>query len=259
MPPILPPIVPQALALPAPQILNDDVDILSQQVSAPATSISSRHSLTMIVWKTKNNSMMGKFVKNGAPVYDIPFSQYIKDNPGFAINILKIDRLSTLRDRHNPLTAHEVPSKNGAYMRRTLVLIKTVNVATVNTPANRRRWADNIVNFWNHPDTQRNFKYPEVMSFGADITPQDETTAAHMSDFLTLRDTMDYMIHTFPCFSTIADVLQAPQCLRHFFSPSLMPLVLSHFRPFANTSLQQLPPNGQPSQQENMGLDPVDF
>ncbi len=115
-----------------------------------------------------------------------------------------------------------------------------------NTQANRELWANNNIAFWNHPNYQRMCKYPEPLSYGGDITPQDETRAQPLSQWLTIRDTMDYIVQSYPSFNTISDVLQNQQYLPWYYSAALTPFVLTHFAP-----LNQANANGQPGQDDD--------
>ena len=162
----------------------------------------------------------------------------MQNNPEFARTTLKIDKITFLRSPSDPNRHMEIQAKGG-HMRRIITLVKTMSGHNFhrNNAHNRKLWAQHIISFWNHPNTQRMFKYPEPLSFGSDITPMDETRSLPMSEYLTIRDTMDYIVQSYSKFKSIADVLRDERYLPYYYSAAVIPAVHQHFAPL-------LPPAG---------------
>ncbi|CAB9510846.1 hypothetical protein SEMRO_455_G146590.1 [Seminavis robusta] len=258
---------------PAPQIAPGPAGLpqfLRQKTKADAGGASRTGAFTagyargvqFICAKTKSNDMICKIMKGDTGAYVYPLLQYLRDNTGFAKRVLHIDHVLNLRDPQEPHEHLEVMSRGG-YGRRTTCLLFVLDSdaqASANTAANRRAWVDALVRFWNHPNTQRLFRYAERAHWGADLTPHDESMAQPLSYWLTIRDTMDVIVDSYPQFTSIGDVLRAPAVLPFYYSNALIPEVQTHFAPY-NNPVPDADPDGAPTfnGQEHEGGDYAGF
>ncbi|CAB9503074.1 hypothetical protein SEMRO_155_G070430.1 [Seminavis robusta] len=236
--PIPAPVHPANAAIPQFLLQKGKPDIGSPPRAGTFTAGYAR-GVQFICSKTRSNDMICKIMKGDSGAYVYPVLNYLRENLGFAKRVLHVDHILHLRDPQEPHEHLEVMSRNG-YGRRTtclLFILDSTGQANANTPQNRRAWVDSLVRFWNHPNTQRLFRYAERGHFRADLTPHDETAAQPLSHWLTIRDTMDVIVDSYPQFTSIGDVLRAPLVLPFYYAQGLIPEVQAHFAPYNN------PPN----------------
>jgi len=202
-----------------------------------ATTLGSNANVHVIVAKTKSNDMIIKVVKksggNNIPCYTAMVETYMKNNPTFTQDVLKVDRFTYLVDPNN-LFAHFGSPTNNGYTRKILVLLHTLygpKQFQNNNAANRARWAGAFVTFYNDPGTQAEMRYPEQAAFAGDITPQDETNCAPLSYWLTAQETVDYIVSIQPDCSTFSDVLSNNALMSLYFLPEDIPRVRAHLSP----------------------------
>jgi hypothetical protein len=203
-----------------------------------STTITGRAPVQVIVSKSRNNDMIVKIVKrNNQPCYTTHIETYLKNNPTFTKETLKVDKFTYLVDPGNIFSQFGSTNSNG-YTRRILVLVHTMygpKQFANNNAANRARWANAFVSFYNDPGTQAEMRYPELACFGGDVTPQDENNCAPLSHWLTAQDTVDYITSIQPNCSSFSDVLNNDDLMSIYFQPEDIPRVRARLNPNAQT------------------------
>lgn len=219
-------------------------DFLLQKNATVTSNIepngSNNQGVQLIVAKTKTCDMIIMVERNGQPAFTHPIESYLSNNKQYMSSVLKIEKMSNLRDPNDPMQYYGVVAKNSTYFRRKLLFLHSIQgpqMQQLNTHANRERWCQHIITFWNSPEIQRLFKFPETCRYGGDVTPQDESTAQPLSHWMTIRDTMDFILQSFPDrYKSVADVLNEPSILPYYFSNNLIPQVLNYYARYGNDS-----------------------
>lgn len=235
-------------------------DILKQKSvcrpASAATASTNGQGVQLIVAKTKNCDMVIVVERNGQPAFTYPLESYFGNNADFMRNDCKIDKMTNLRDAGDAMQYYGIQAKNTSFTRRKLVFVHAIQGEfqdQLNTHDNRERWCQHLARFWNSAEIQRLFKYPETCKYGGDLTPQDESTAQPISHWLTIRDTMDYILQSYPArYRTPVDVLREPTILPFYYSTDLIPQVHDYYATYAAPVLNGAPPG-------NGGGGPLDF
>lgn len=155
----------------------------------------SNNGVLVFVAKTKSGDMVMYLEKanDTAPFVYLTVDYMMKHMP-FTRDTLNVHYVMGRVDPHDPqrYRTQFVPTNSGSYERRWSVFVHICagGQESVNTAANRRRWAETFISFFNHPANQSKYTYPSDARFAGDVTPQDETNAPELSTYLTLRDTM---------------------------------------------------------------------
>ena len=174
--------------------------------------------------------MLTKLVKPQEPRFTTHMETFLKNNPEFAIKDLKVDKMTYLRDPNNIFNQFGIPNANG-YMRR--ILMRGPKQFELNNTHNQKRWATAIVNFYNEPGTQSEMRYAELAHFAGNVTPQDESTAAPLSNWLTAQDTIDYILQVQDDCSSFSDVLGNDDLMGLYFNQEDIPWVRAQLNPDA--------------------------
>ena len=201
---------------------------------------SSTSVLEVYVLKTRSDDMIARIERsNGTPPYLVPTIHYVNGNVAFSRETLHVDVVKNRVATDNPDEHMNSPSQTG-YLRTFPLMIYIVpeTLRDQNTPANRIKWGQHLVNFLNHRANQSKYTYPMEARFGGDITPQDESQAPYMSDYLTTRDTMDVMrdaLSSTPGQApSIGDVLDMPEAMAVYYSPAALNHAQDFFQAYRN-------------------------
>ena len=194
----------------------------------------------VVVSKTKSDDMIMLLEKaNGGIPYVWNAINYLNQNPHVRNDLLHIVGIKNKVSGVDPNLHYQVIAANG-FSRKLFVLVGSTDSdsAHLNTTANRRRWADAFIAFYNHPNTQRQFAFPNPAVFSADITPQNEANSPPLSQFLTIRDTME-MIQTIISqnpgeLEPIGDVLENEDAMNDYYSPEHKTLARELFHSHLN-------------------------
>ncbi|CAB9509763.1 hypothetical protein SEMRO_404_G135920.1 [Seminavis robusta] len=225
-------------------VAHEDNSFLFNKTVAKTTSITHTggKGLQVSSAKARNHDMIMQLDKNGKAPFFTPAEQYLKQHGEYCQRVLKIDSIYSLRDPDNPFEHYGEVSQTG-YTRRIPVFVHAIpgkDAFRLNNHDNRQKWCNNFCKFWNAHETQGLFKYAETCRYSGDLTPQDETQAAPLSNWLTVRDTMDYILSVHSNqFKTISDVLRSPACLRVYFSDDLLPRIREHFASYVGNQQQR--------------------
>ena len=182
----------------------------------------------IFVSKIRSGDMIMLMKKGDNAPYWKPTRDYMSDNPEFVQNTLGIDKMHNRRHPQNPST-YLAQLTNG-YNRYYPVFTKIVGDEDLqnNTPETRRNWANTFIHFHNHHRMQMNYRYPEDAHFAGDITPQDETRCPPLSDYCTIKDTMDCMTLAYAnCH--IGQIINDAEAMTKYFSPTLHNAVRDEF------------------------------
>ena len=213
-------------------------DILRQKSVTTSTTTASSSAngqgVQLISARTRNCDMIITLEKNGQPAFTWPVESHLSAHQDFMRTVLKIEKMVNLRDPNDAGQYFGVQAKGSSFVKRKLVFVHAMqgdHQAEQNTPENRRRWCNHIMRFWNSAEMQQQFKYPETCRYGGDITPQDENNCQPISHWLTLRDTMDYILQSYQNrYSCVADVLnEQPSILPFYYSDDLIPMVHTYY------------------------------
>jgi len=113
------------------------------------------------------------------------------------------------------------------------VSIVPENKANKNNEANRKKWADKLVALNNCPKLQGMSKYECTLAYKADLTPVGDTEPPPLSQFLTLRDTMEVIRIAYKTpdgeMPSIEDLLADESILDMYYSRDLIPKVRHYF------------------------------
>jgi hypothetical protein len=213
--------------------------------SSVATPGGSKQPVQVIVARTRSNDMVIKLVKRGGPCYTTHIETYLKNNPTFAKDDLKVDKFTCLVDPNNRFTQFGSPNSNG-YVRRILVLVHTMtgpHQFALNNAHNRARWANTIVKFYNEPSTQAEMRYAELAHFAGDVTPQDEDTCAPLSHWLTAQETVDYIVQTISSCNDFSAALSNDHIMGLYFNQQDIPAVRAQLSPDTQGSNRRLAPS----------------
>jgi hypothetical protein len=239
---------PGAAATPASNNIRDAAtlpDILLQKsVTTSTTTASSSgngQGVQIISARTRNCDMIITIEKNGQPAFTWPVESHLSGHQDFMRTVLKIEKMANLRDPNDAGQYFGVQAKGSNFVKRKLVFVHAMQgqlQAQLNTPENRRRWCNHIIQFWNSADMQQLFKYPETCRYGGDITPQDESKCQPISHWLTIRDTMEYILQSYQArYTSVADILnELPSILPYYYSDDLIPLVRNYYASYSDTA-----------------------
>ena len=179
--------------------------------------------------------------KNGNAPFAYPTINYLNTNRQFSKDILHIDQCHNRVDPANP-QAHLEQVSNTGYTKRFPVLVNIVDDdhANLNNASNRRNFAETFVHFFNHPETQRAYTYPSLAQFAGDLTPQNEANSPHLSEYLTIRDTMEVMREALAgsdevmagSLPSIGDVMDVEGIMEDYYSPRVLEQAQNVFAPF---------------------------
>lgn len=158
----------------------------------------SSNKIQVVVTKTKSGDMVMLLEKaNGSSPFVFLTMNYLKQHKEFMQNHLNINFIFNRCDQDNPhaYKTEIVTNEKGENERHWNVLVHIVagGDEAMNTSANRRRWAETFVAFFNHPANQAKYSYPLEAHFTGDLTPQNENESPEFSHYLTIRDTMTVM------------------------------------------------------------------
>jgi hypothetical protein len=178
----------------------------------------------------------------GEPPFIVPTIQELRRNEGLRKDILRINQMHDKVSPTNPNQIQNIPV--GTRERQFTMFVHIVETGNegLNNPVNRRLWADTFVHYFNHPDNRRAYKYPMTARFAGDLTPSDETTAPHMSRYLTIRDTMSVMQealkHQSPDMEElpIGLVLENEEAMEDYYAPDHLALARTEFAIYARHS-----------------------
>ena len=123
--------------------------------------------------------------------------------------------------------------------------------ADKNNVANREKWAKNIIKLNNCPKIQNNYQYgASPLSYKGDVTPSNEDQLPPLSEFLTIRDTMEVIRIAFTTKDKekpeIKDLLEDDNILSLYYSQELIPKLREYFlgpKDDYDKQLQQSLPN----------------
>ena len=195
--------------------------------------------------------------KNGLPPFGFPSMKYLGDHPEFRCRTLCVNQVHSRVNPTDPLAYKEVATGSGdnQCIRTYPVFVYIVpeNLVQYNNPRNRAKWAQGLVDFLNHPKQLELYVYKSHTVYAGDLSPQVEDNAPHLSDFLTIDDTMEVLREVnspteVPC--SIADVLAEPEAMKLYYSPAVLDAANRMFaghtnEPAANAGgdgLEDLPP-----------------
>lgn len=222
---------------------------IKAQTTNPQTSSSgqTKQSIQVFVDATKSNDIILRLeLANGQPPFVHFTEQWLRNNPSFMYTKLGINQIHHRADPSDP-RAYKTRSSNNGRERYWLVLVKIVCAGETNNSASRLTLANNFVHFWNHPDNQRLYKYNMRAHFAGDTTPQDQTAALPMSNWLTIEDTMavcqeaigpdeddlaaraDGTQEDKPNWIPVESVLRHDDALQDYYMPEHYALVLQDF------------------------------
>jgi hypothetical protein len=146
------------------------------------------------------------------------------------------------------------PNKMG-YQPRYLCFVSLVPEDKVdkNNAANRQRWAENIIKLESSPFIQAQYRYTNApLLYKGDVTPVGDAPLPPLSDFLTLRDTMEVIRHAYRTAAgekaSVQDIVVDDDVLAKYYSQELIPQVHKLFDQFGSTT---------PATQGNAGSDTV--
>ena len=214
---------------------------------------------TLFVTTTMPGDMVGLMEKaNGQPPFVFPSMGYLNDNPEFRCRTLCINQIHARVHPTDPLVYKEVAtgSKESQRMRTYPVFVYIVpeNMVKYNNPKNRAKWAQGLVEFFNHPKQMSLYTYKSHTMFAGDLSPQVESNAPPLSDFLTIDDTMTVLREVnspteTPC--SIADVIAEPEAMKLYYGPETLEIANRMFAGHRNQApanegggeaLEDLPP-----------------
>lgn len=177
--------------------------------------------------------------KDGTAGYFDPLTKYLKDSNHEDIvkEKLRIHDVVDARSPSNPNAIRLDPPKGlNDYQPRYKNLLSFVSEekAYMNTAKAREQIARQIMKLNNHDNMQQSGygkRYApgpqSILEYGGDLTPSDLQQAAPLSDFLTIRDTMDIVcsLHSNPETqeaSSPEDILANEEILLRFFRAGLV-------------------------------------
>ena len=192
------------------------------------------------VTKTMSDDMLLTITKrNNAVPYVYPVVDHINRNPDLKRNMLHIEDIRYRVSPTDPTEHYMIRSANG-FSRRFYICVGTTdsNSAQLNNAVNRRAWAEQFVTFYNHPATQRRFTYPNHAVFAGDITPERDEDLPQMSQFLTIKDTMEIirlLLSDNPNqLMETADILNNDDIMNDYYAPNHRQLAREEFGNAAN-------------------------
>lgn len=197
--------------------------------SKDTTTSSSSNAMNVYVCSTMSDDLILLLEKlNGTPPFWHPTAQYLNTNADFRRHNLHIDQIHQRNDPDNPDQYRSMATNQGrsrTYPVLVNILVETAREA--NTSANRAAWANHFVAFFNHPSNQNLFTYPVQAHYAGDLTPTNSATAPHLSDFLTVRDTMEVMREAFmetgaTDLAPIGDILEKQDAMAFYYTPAAL-------------------------------------
>ena len=210
----------------------------ASQTASPqgkTASSSSSNTMSVFVCSTKPDDLLLLLERsNGGPPFWHPTLQYLNNNPTFRRENLHIHQV---HDRVDPVEPerHRFTTTPQGRTRSFPVLVNILpeNHRANNTTETRSAWAAHFVAFFNHPSNQTNYTYPVQAHYAGDLTPANPSMAPRMSEFLTVRDTMEVMREAFMDtgteLATVGDVMEITEAMEDYYTPGALERVQAIF------------------------------
>lgn len=189
---------------------------------------SSSNTMSVFVCSTKADDLLLLLERsNGGPPFWHPTLQYLNNNPTFRRENLHVHQVHDRVDPAEP-ERHRFATTPQGRTRTFPVLVNILpeNHRAHNTPTTRSAWAAHFVAFFNHQSNQTNYTYPVQAHYAGDLTPADPSMAPCLSEFLTVRDTMEVMQEALMDagteLATVGDVLSMTEAMDDYYAPEAL-------------------------------------
>lgn len=167
--------------------------------------------------------------ENGKPAYVWPILQHCKNDPNAARVNWKIDYAGVKRDPKDPSRIYEflTNKRDGSgTVRRKLqnLFIRFPEGDKETGPEFRKKWGELMVQVYNSPAIQHELFGPNTLAYYAgDLTPKGEDAEApYLSDFLTLKNTIDALEIAYGKDRTRDDIVNDNLLLGYYFPKKLV-------------------------------------
>lgn len=209
---------------------------IKQAPVAPSSPAAIPSGNTITTCKLKSNDIIGITRSNtGNHAYLNPLFNFLRAEEDDAQIRYSIHYMGF--ERHpDDATNFRADTSKGNFSPRYLCFVSVVpeQKAHKNNVINRQRWAENIVKLNNAPRLQNEYRYgANPLYYKGDVTPLDDTALPPLSDFLTLRDTMEVIRIAYKTTAgekpSIEDMLTDNSILAMYYSQDLIPKVRKLF------------------------------
>ena len=130
---------------------------------------------------------------NGEPAFLQPTIDCIDSDPAAARNLLEVDFVKFRVDPSNSQQFLEVLTSDGCRRRACMFvgIVPEDQFETLSLDDMMSQSIETFVQYLNRPATQRMYEHHFRAEYGGDLTPADDDRLPYLSDFLTIRDTME--------------------------------------------------------------------
>lgn len=162
---------------------------------------------------------------SGQPTYCNPIIQKANTDPTYARNVWKVDFTGVLRNPDDMDAVKEFPSqtrqRGGANDKKVLqnLLLRFPEDDKEKTLAFREKWGEVMVRTFNSPAVQQNiFGTNKKAYYAGDLTPKNpESKKPYLSDYLTIKHTLDALEVAFGANKNRAEILADDMLLGYYF------------------------------------------
>jgi hypothetical protein len=240
--------------------------VVKQPVPKPSSPTAVPSGNTIATCKLKSNDIIGITRSNiGNHAFLNPLFNYLRTEENEAKDRFSVQYMGF--ERHpDDTTNYRADTTKGGFTPRYLCLVCIVpeEKAHKNNVVNRQKWAEKIIKLNNCPRLQSDYRFGNnSLYYRGDVTPTNDTALPPLSDFLTLRDTMEVIRIAYKTTTgekpSIEDILTDDSILGKYYSQELIPRVLTLFGTGADHNNQH---NAQDSGHPDLGgvyIEPFDF
>jgi hypothetical protein len=158
------------------------------------------------------------------PPFLAPIATLFRNSDAHMKESAKTDFFAYERRPNDPNRVMEYVNKNRpANPFRRLLFVNNTEESE-NSLDRRQKIGRRLANFINHPATQALFRYPAKCTYGGDITPPTRLQRPYLSDYLTIKDTFEFLT-TEPFYDkTVVQISQQEPIMALYFRPQVRSL-----------------------------------